>query len=57
MVKPFIEELRQLIDEKLKMCLNVDDVEDNYAIDDITLPYINHELMRMKLYNGNSICV
>lgn len=57
MVKPFIEELRRLIDEKWKMCLNIDDIEDNYVIDGNTLPFINHELMRMRLYNGNSICV
>ncbi len=55
LVKPFMEELHDLINDKWNNMLVIDDVYDNYLSDDMYLPLLNHKLMRRRLHHGNSL--
>lgn len=55
LVKPFIDELRKLINDKWNDMLVIDDTFDNYLADDLYLPFLNHKLMRRRLRHGNSL--
>ena len=54
LVKPFINELQQTIQEKREDMLRIDD-NDNYISDDFVLPLFDHKLMQRRLHYGDSL--
>ena len=54
LVKPFINELQQTIQEKREDMLRIDD-NDNYISDDFVLPLFDHKLMQRRLHYGESL--
>lgn len=55
LLKDFISELQQAINNKWNSMLNIDDYDDSYVTDDFVAPLMTHKLMQRRLHHGDSL--